>query len=146
MRSMILGILLLTADVAHAETGDKGYFTLGLGATSCGQFIAVIGNAPREVRRCIRDVRVMARGICVGLQRHAVRPVDAQLVRQEPDEDGRRRCRCPHQRDERGAVAGKRILTPLCVRLSKLGWVAAFSFDSPSRRALLRTMVQLAVA
>jgi len=46
MRSMILGILLLTADVAHAETGDKGYFTLGLGAPSCGQFIAVIGNAP----------------------------------------------------------------------------------------------------
>ena len=47
MRSMILGILLLTADVAHAETGDKGYFTLGLGAPSCGQFIAVIGNAPQ---------------------------------------------------------------------------------------------------
>jgi hypothetical protein len=43
------------------------------------------------------------------------------------------------------------VMTHLLASLLKLGQVAAFSFDSPrgfseSRRALLRTMVQLAVA
>ena len=42
MRSLILGLLLLTADVAHAET-----YAVGIGKFSCGKFIASIGkNAP----------------------------------------------------------------------------------------------------
>jgi hypothetical protein len=45
MRSMILGLLLLTANVAHAETGDD-VFTKGVGHNSCGQLIAAIGNTP----------------------------------------------------------------------------------------------------
>ena len=45
MRSMILGLLLLTANVAHAETGDD-VFTIGVGHNSCGQLIAAIGNTP----------------------------------------------------------------------------------------------------
>jgi hypothetical protein len=49
MRSMILGILLSMADVAHAETG---FNVTGLGMFSCGQFIATIGkNPPGRLQR-----------------------------------------------------------------------------------------------
>jgi hypothetical protein len=41
---MILGLLLLTAGVAHAETGTT--FTMGEGNRSCGQLIAALGDTP----------------------------------------------------------------------------------------------------
>jgi hypothetical protein len=45
MRSMILGVLLLTADVAHAESGQV--FVIGSGwESSCGKFIASLGDVP----------------------------------------------------------------------------------------------------
>ena len=44
MRSMILGALLLTANVAHAETGKP--FIIGVGRNSCGQLIAASGKGP----------------------------------------------------------------------------------------------------
>jgi len=43
MRSMILGLLLLMANVAHAEPLT---YVIGLGHFSCGQFIATIGKNP----------------------------------------------------------------------------------------------------
>jgi hypothetical protein len=39
---MILGLLLLTADVAHADT------IIGAGQHSCGRFIADLGSTPPE--------------------------------------------------------------------------------------------------
>jgi hypothetical protein len=42
MRSIILGILLLTAGVAHAELT----YSIGRGNRSCGSFIAALGEAP----------------------------------------------------------------------------------------------------
>jgi hypothetical protein len=45
---MILGVLLLTAGIAHAEEGLTGW---GVGSKSCGQFIATIGKlAPGKYR------------------------------------------------------------------------------------------------
>jgi hypothetical protein len=43
MRSLALGVLLLTAGVARA---DMGTFVLGSGHDSCGRLIATIGSAP----------------------------------------------------------------------------------------------------
>jgi hypothetical protein len=42
MQSLILGLLLLMAGVAHAEPGET--FVIGSGHDSCGMFIAAIGN------------------------------------------------------------------------------------------------------
>jgi hypothetical protein len=42
MRSMILCVLLMTADVAHAEKASA--FVIGVGQNSCGQLIAAIGR------------------------------------------------------------------------------------------------------
>ena len=44
IRSIILAVLLLTADVAHAEMGST--FIIGVGQYSCGKLIAAIGRAP----------------------------------------------------------------------------------------------------
>jgi hypothetical protein len=43
MRSLILGLLLLTADVAEA---GSSFFVIGSGQDSCGKFIATIGDLP----------------------------------------------------------------------------------------------------
>jgi hypothetical protein len=42
MRSLILGVLLLTAGVAHAGTTRVS----GLGTDSCGRLIAAVGSVP----------------------------------------------------------------------------------------------------
>jgi len=53
MRSLILGLLLLTADVAHAD--QTGIFTIGIGNLSCGKFIASIGKRPPGKMETTRD-------------------------------------------------------------------------------------------
>jgi hypothetical protein len=49
---MILGVLLLTAGVAHAEAHT--FVVGGVGTNSCGQFIASIGNRPPGMIRSRR--------------------------------------------------------------------------------------------
>jgi hypothetical protein len=47
-----LGLLLLTADVAHAE---QTLYTIGIGNLSCGKFIASIGKRPPGKVMATRD-------------------------------------------------------------------------------------------
>jgi hypothetical protein len=55
MRSMMLGLLLLTADVAHAESKCSNpngcTFVIGVRRYSCGKLIAAIGDVPPGKQR-----------------------------------------------------------------------------------------------